>query len=263
MRKAARLMFAVLICLFLVSLLASAQVRPAKYSNKSLNGPYSFLMNKWLNEYCCDAVALLGFMTFDGKGNLSISATLNDNGAVSTLTDSGTYSVAKNGTGSIAFSVWNDTFGIVLYAGGKGFDILKTAGGGTGAVTGTAVAMGTSSFSNASLKGSYGYLTVKTVSSQNGTAEAYAGTMTFDGVSSVSLSGTWWDAGQVESVTASGTYSVNSDGSGSTNMTDQSGNTFTLSFVINPGNKAFQYMETAGSSSDFIDAVFTGTATKQ
>ena len=268
--RAARLILAVLLCLFLVTLSASAQVRPAKYSNKSLKGAYSFLADTWLSNPSDSPQSSLGIFSFDGAGNLTVTVTINESGTVMTGTGTGTYSVAKTGTGSmnITLSFGNTvTFAIVLDSAGKSFQFLQTSCTGCGGTStdvdeGTATAMGASSFSNASLKGSYEWLALKWTSSQNSNAAVRVGTATFDGVSNVNTAGTQVIAGQASSYSASGTYSVNSDGSGSMNMTDKSGGTFTVSLVINTAGKGFQHMITA-SSGDFTGYVSDGTATKQ
>ena len=69
--------------------------------------------------------------------------------------------------------------------------------------------------SNASLQGSYGHLTKRSTASPTDVQLARVGVITFDGVSSVSYSFTEIIGGNIMTGAASGTYAVNSDGSGS------------------------------------------------
>ncbi|MGB9071913.1 MAG: hypothetical protein WCC22_04530 [Terriglobales bacterium] len=277
MRKAqtAHFLFTVLICLFLVALLASAEVRPAVYSNGSLKGSYSFLTNKWLTDPDSQTPhAILGIMNFDGLGNATAALTDNNNGTVITATGTGTYSVAKDGTGSIS---WTDSNGghatqiIVLDAAGKGFQGLTTSctGCDTSVYSYTAVKMGASSFSSASLKGNFEWMLTKWTSSQNSTAACSLGRLTFDGVSKVKGTGTDVSGSGIQSSNWAGTYSVNPYGSGSVTVTDQYNNSFTIAFVLNSANpttsvaKGAQLMVTACNTCGITGAVNTGTATKQ
>jgi len=253
----------------------AAQAHPAVYSNSSLEGPYSFLVNNWLSNPSDSPVGNLGIMNFDGAGNLTISDTINISGTVGTYTGTGTYSIAKNGTGTLSFTLpaagLSVTNAIVADSGGKSAQILTTSCTGcsntTDIYSGTAIAMGASSFSNASLKGSYEWNMEEWTSSQSPTAQCRLGTMTFDGVGKVTSSGTLNTGGTVASYAGSGTYSVNSDGSGTINLVSKSGN-LTISFVVNSasatglGAKGLQQMVTAYSGS-LTGYVNDGTATKQ
>jgi len=273
MQKAARSVFTALICLFLVTFLAATEVHPAVYSNKSLKGPYSFLGNKWLSNLTDNPSATVGIMTFDGLGNVTVSMTMNTAGTVTTWTGTGTYSVAKDGTGSMSGSLSGGpsfTEAMVLDSGGKSFQFVQTACTGCGDDTdissGTAVAMGASSFTNASLKGNYEWLMAKWTNDQDSNANVNLGAMTFDGKGNIKGSGTDVYNGTAQSFTYTGTYSVNSDGSGSFTLT-ANGTSITDAFVVNSasatgtGAKGLQLLKTAESPGS--TGVHSGTATKQ
>lgn len=270
MQKTARFTFTALICLFLVRL-AAAQVHPAVYSNGSLKGPYSSLTNKWLSDQSDYPCASLGIVNFDGVGSFTVSSTQNCAGTVNTFTGSGTYSVAKDGTGTMTGSLSgiSGTFtdAIVLNSAGKSGQMVQTSctfcGSGTWVVAGTFIAVGGSSFKNASLKKGYEFMLTKWTSGQNSDADCTVGIATFDGKGNAKLSGTDVYAGSVQTITASGPYTVNSDGSGSMTGTDQNGNTITIAFLINSAGKGLQLMKTAESGGHGINEVHTGTATKQ
>lgn len=270
MQKKARFTFTALICMFLVSL-AAAQVHPAVYSNSSLKGPYSFLTNKWLSDQSNNPCASLGIANFDGVGNFTVSSTQNCAGTINTLTGSGTYSVAKDGTGTMTgtLSGISGTFtdAIVLNSAGKSAQMVQTSctfcGNDTSVEAGTAIAVGGSSFKNASLKKGYEFMLTKWTSSQNSDADCTVGIATFDGKGTAKFSGTDVSAGSVQSITASGPYTVNSDGSGSVTATDQNGNTITIAFVINSAGKGLQLLKIFESGGHGMNEVHTGTATKQ
>jgi len=253
------------VAVLLVSLVAAPSVSEAAiqqpaFSNGSLKGSYGVLLNQWNSHFSSSKpFALVGVFDFDGAGNLSISSfTKNDGGTVTTGTGSGTYSVKNNGTGSMSITLFEGgTFSIVIDAKGNGFQMILTSSG-TDILSGTAVATGGSSFSNASLKGGYESLFVNWTSAQNASTENDLGIFTFDGVGKVTASLTQDRAGKVTTVKASGTYSVNSDGSGSMTLTAKQGS-ITLAFAINSAGKGSQLISaTSGEKS-----VLSGTTTQQ
>jgi hypothetical protein len=264
--------FGFVVAVLLVSLVAApsvseAAIQPPAFNNGSLKGSYGVLLNQW-NSHASGSkpFALVGVFDFDGAGNLSISSfTKNDGGTVTTGTGSGTYSVKNNGTGSMSITLSSNdagTFSIVIDAKGNGFQMMLTSnckgGCGTSIMSGTAVATGGSSFSNASLKGGYESLFVTWTSTQNPSAENDLGIFTFDGAGKVTASLTQDFAGKVTTIKASGTYSVNSDGSGSMTLTAKQGS-ITLAFAINSAGKGSQLISaTSGEKS-----VSSGTTTHQ
>ncbi|MFY9561258.1 MAG: hypothetical protein WAQ52_13570 [Terriglobales bacterium] len=75
------------------------------------------------------------------------------------------------------------------------------------------------SFSNASLKGGYSFLTNRWTADVNTNEDAVVGVMTFDGAGNVTASFTAISGGVVQTGTASGTYTVNANGTGAINFT--------------------------------------------
>ena len=71
--------------------------------------------------------AILGRLSFDGKGNFTNTLTFNDNGVVTHATDSGTYTVNPDCTGKIFTNGGSRTIEIVLVDGGKEFYQLRTS----------------------------------------------------------------------------------------------------------------------------------------
>jgi hypothetical protein len=234
---------------------------PPAFSNGSLKGSYSVLMINWTSDPS-RTEDLIAVFNFDGVSKVSITSfTDNKVGTLSTGTGSGTYSVNTNGSGSMNITLSDGAsgiFGIVVNAAGKGFQIMCTnCDGDPNVLSATAVASGGSSFSNASLKGAYEFLSTQWPTPQDSNAENDLGILTFDGVGKVKAAITENVAGKVTIIKANGTYSVNSDGSGSYTLTARSGS-ITNAFAIDSGGKGFQFIKAVSGGS-----VQSGTATHQ
>ena len=131
-------------------------------------------------------------------------------------------------------------------------------------ISGTAIAQVSTSFSNASLKGAYGRLVNKWTPDPNQAAEASIGVATFDGAGNMKVSITDNTAGTVTTDTWKGTYSVNSDGTGSFALTDSKGNEVKGALVVNSAGKCYQLLDTSlpcGTSCG--NMVMSGTAVHQ
>jgi len=237
---------------------------PPAFSNGSLKGSYSVLLTKWRSDTNSNPEVIVGIFDFDGAGNLSIpSFTDNNNGTITTGTGTGSYAVKGDGTGSVAVSLSTGdqgTFSIVIDAKGKGFQMLLTVcnnGCGTSVLAGTGLATGGTSFSNASLKGAQEFLTTTWTSTQNSNAQVDIGILTFDGAGNVKASVTQDSAGKVTIIKASGTYSVNSDGSGSIVLTSKQGS-ITFAFAIDAAGKGLQLIKAVSG-----DSVQSGATTQQ
>jgi hypothetical protein len=252
-----------LACMILLSNAAVA------FSNASLKGSYGFLSTTWTADSTQTASNTLGTMTFDGVSAVTFSSTSNNGGTITTSTGSGTYSVLASGSGTITLteSGTGETIkmSIALNTGGKGFQFLITNCNGTCAnavESGIALASGATSFSNASLKGPFGVLTNTWTPTSTVPADASIGIVSFDGVSKVTATITDNTAGSVITTTSSGTYSVNSDGSGTLSLTNKKGNTITVAIVINSAGRQIQYVATSCGST-CTNEVQSGTAIHQ
>ena len=93
-------------------------------SNASLEGGYGTSAATVLPAG--GVFAVLGRFSFDGNGNWTLTLTINDNGAVERVNDSGTYTVNADCTGTL-FPLTPGTVEIVLVNGGKEFFGLRTA----------------------------------------------------------------------------------------------------------------------------------------
>ena len=169
----------------------------------------------------------LGTVTFDGAGHFTYSGSQNRDGVVASVTSSGAYSVAADGSMTI-----DELSGRVLSGGGT--FILASTSSDPQIAVGVKVA---GAFSNASLSGSYTMTNFYTESATSNPLSTVSvsipsspfvtdlqipgrfktgvdlGTVTFDGAGHFTYSGSQNRDGVVASVTSSGSYSVAADGS--------------------------------------------------
>ena len=244
-------------------IISRASAAPA-FGNGSLKGSYSVLLTKWRSDPGAVPEVLVGVFNFDGTGNLSISSfTDNENGNITSGSGTGGYSVKGDGTGVMTLGLSNGdngTFSIVIDAKGKGFQMMLTEcnnGCGSSIFSGTAVASGGTSFSNASLRGAHEFSTTTWTTTQNSSAQVDLGVLTFDGRGNVKASVTQDIAGTVTTTKANGKYSVNSDGGGSIVLTSKQGST-TFAFAIDSAGKGLQLIKAVSG-----DSVQSGTTTQQ
>ena len=74
-------------------------------------------------------VAAVGVLTFDGAGNLPLVYTISINGVVSSASDTGTYTINSDCTGSLTDETISTHFNLVILGGGaEAFDV-ETDGG--------------------------------------------------------------------------------------------------------------------------------------
>jgi hypothetical protein len=236
----------------LASCLLLSGVAEASFSSASLKGTYGYSFNKWTADTTQNEINSVGIFTFDGVSAVTYSETDNNAGSIGTESGSGTYSVKANGIGTMTLTNSGNgnstTFSISITSAGKRFQIVQTSCHGTcnnDVNTGIAVAQLGTSFNNGSLKGAFGFLTNTWTPTSTIPADANIGIVTFDGISKVTASITDNQAGAVVTFSASGSYSVNPDGSGNLSLTNKAGQTTTVSFVLNSAGSQFQYLVTS------------------
>jgi len=112
----------------------------AQCSNATLNAKYGFIDSGFTASPSRDRaapevpIAVVGVLAFDGAGNASQSFTLVINGGIALPgSNTGTYSVNSDCTGSISFSVGDApvNFNIVIIGGGTEVFGIVTVGGNT------------------------------------------------------------------------------------------------------------------------------------
>jgi hypothetical protein len=109
------------------------------FSNSTLTGSYAFSgQSTGFAAQGSKKVALVGFVTLDGKGNIASGSTTEASeqaASVCTFSLSGTYSVSANGTGSATMIASNttgscvdetNTFALALSGGGNQINLVET-----------------------------------------------------------------------------------------------------------------------------------------
>ncbi|HYL34557.1 MAG TPA: hypothetical protein VEV17_01445 [Bryobacteraceae bacterium] len=240
---------------------ASAQVT-------SPNGSYGVLVNQWKDPNSNSVEAVLAVLNFDGAGNIAGTYTLTRsiNFVLATGTLTGTYSGNPDGSNTVnlTFDIGATVTAVMAVTdGGAGLQLLAT--GGNGSKPGQVVS-GTGRIQSAQgtmPAGSYGFLLNQWPDSANN-PDAIAGVMNLDGAGNVSGSFTaiGADVGPAPiSGTATGTYSVNPDGTGSLTLSANIGVMLTFSIVVTDGGSGILMLQTA--ESDGFSQVVSGIARLQ
>lgn len=252
----------------LLALLAFTNIAAATtYTAANVRGSYSVLMNGYSGG--SSETAWLGIFNFDGVSAVTGYITIIDSGSLSVVTvpSGSTYSVNPNGSGSITLNASSSPIAFVLnsvsasIAKSLQLVLIDTSKNDAHVRAGTANLINLSVAATAArLKGTYGILlNWWTTATQQGAV----GTIVFDGKGKVTLSYTDQQAEQTATtVTGSGTYAVNSDGSGSISLTLSNATTMQLDFVMNSITgtsvaKSLQLLDVTSPSSTSVD---TGTA---
>jgi hypothetical protein len=230
-----------LVVLLLLLAFANISVAATTYSAANVRGSYSILMNGYSGS--SSETAWLGMFNFDGISAVSGYITIMDSGSVSvaTISSGSTYSVSPNGTGTIMINVAGNNSGYVAFtlnsvsasiARSLQLLLVDTSANDAHVRSGTANLINLSAPATAAkLKGTYSILLN---SWTTGTQEGMVGTIVFDGKDKVTLFFTDQKAEQTATtVTGSGTYIVNSDGSGSISLMLPNSTPMQLDFVMN------------------------------
>jgi hypothetical protein len=259
--------------LIFVTIALALSAQAASFSNASLKGSYSFLVNKWTADVNTNQLAVVGVMTFDGAGNVTGgSYTEITGGVVQTGTLGGTYTVNSNGTGTINLTsvvpppqlaiTLNSTAAKLAHS----VQLLQTNDNANEVISGTAVLQSTTAAtcSVASLKGNLSWQANKWTADVNDAQEGAVGTFIFDGKGNVKGVWTTMYGGVLQTGTLAGPYTVNSDGSGSMTLTSSSGYVSQDAFVLNNKPplgtaKGLQFLQTNTNG----NIVISGIALKQ
>ena len=261
-----------LMSVFVLTLSAvSAQSTPTR-------GSFGFLINAWFSSSAVDAtgVAILGVMNFDGTGNVTGPYTYEVDARgllaakTTTGTFTGTYSSNPDGAGSATIALDAGitlTLAIVTSDGGQSLQLVATdyqfPAAKCACIIGRVVLSGIARAAPAGkLNGSYGF---QLHNSPN--VNVNLGVAKFDGAGNVALSGTFVGSSDANgqptptfSLTQTGTYSINPDGTGTINfpaVPDQ--NALTYAFAITDSGSGLLLMQTDRSG----NGVSFGTARLQ
>jgi hypothetical protein len=242
----------------------------ASFTNASLKGSYSYLINRWTADSTINESAYVGVATFNGTGSVSATYTDMSGGVETTGTESGTYSVSANGTGTIDFTTGSTNhFTMVLNSTAAGLAhsvlLLRTDNttnlveSGTGLLQSTTAA----NYTLASLKGNMSFQLNKWTADVTENQEAIFGVFILDGKGNVKGLLTDMHGGVLTTESFTGTYTVSADGSGS--MTLKVGtDTAVVAFALNNATpttpaKGLQILQTTENG----NKVHTGVALKQ
>lgn len=214
----------------------------ATCTNASVNGVYGITATG-LNGSGVPASSVYQ-ITADGSGNVTGTGTKSIDGTIVTFPFTGTYSVAKNCTGTATFTNQsgqseNDNF--VLNNGNKGAFLIQTDA--NHVESSVAVAQGTAKCTDLGVKHTYSLqltgieIGVGQVAATGQVALNGKGGLT--GTVTVSLNGTIVSA---DSVT--GTYTINSDCTGTASLTPKGLPTSNYNTVIVNGGKELMFIQT-------------------
>jgi len=182
-------------------------------------------------------------ITSDGNGNLTGTTTKSIDGTIVTFTTTGTYSIAKNCTGSGTLTNQDDqseSSNIILNNANKGAFLIQTDPNHT--VSSVAYAQGTATCTNLGVKHTYSfeatgiYLSVGQI--------AAAGQFVLNGKGSLTGTATFSLDGSVSTLPVTGTYQINSNCTGTLTFTPQGQSAVNLGVVIVNGGKELMFIET-------------------
>lgn len=223
----------VCVCLLIIAL-AVSPASAATCSNASLKGVFGYDHGR---PGASNAGVTLGQLTLDGKGKItSGSWTESLNGTISTGTTTGSYSVAKNCTGTLTLngeSNSTDHYNIYVNAGGKMFQMIETDSDSN--QPGFALAQGTVT---CGLTGKKLVLTTNLVGITSGSITDTVGQVTLDGKGGISGKEVFTLNGATSNLTVKGSYTENSDCTGIWHVTPKNLNQTNFnSVIVNSGKE--------------------------
>jgi len=240
------------------------------YTAASLKGNFSSQLNLWMADASATEVGAIGMIDFDGKGKWKAPlTTVFGGGKVQTYTSSGTYTVAPDGT--VSRSSTNDSQSVcvlnsVVAGQAQGAQCLTTVSNGHSlgnyAITETELSAQATTFSKASLNGSYSFLTNLWTADTSTDQIAVVGVLNFNGAGKVTGSYTSISLNVFKTGTLAGTYTVSSNGTGKITFT--TGSTAKFAITLNNPTAAgvaqgLQLLQT----NDPNNEVVSGTAVLQ
>jgi len=236
----------------LLVVLTVAGAASATCSNATLNGVYGYYHGR--PDGIGGQRALVGQMIADGHGNLTGSWTASLNGTISAGTFTGTYSIAKNCTGSFTLSNEDESpadFSFTLDDSHKGFQILQTDSG--TAQPGFGFEQGKVTCGLTRKKQIFATNLLGTLTSISA-VDAIAGQVTLDGKGNIAGNETFSVFGTITTLPVSGTYTENADCTGTIQITPQGMAATNFNTVVVNGGKELLLIETDN------DTVVAGTA---
>jgi hypothetical protein len=241
------------VVLLAVGLVMSALPSSAACSNTTIKGSYGFLIT---GTNSTALAAVVGQITADGTGGLTGSETISNDGVISSsVALTGTYSIKTTCTGSATITPSgfpSSKYNLTVVSSGKQIEMVDTDTGIT--QFGYALTQGNSTCTAAAIKGTFGFEGGGFNSSL--VPLAVAGQAKLDGAGNLTGTESQSTGGTILSGAISGTYTVNSDCTGTITLTFSHGTSTTNFVIVNGDQSALEISTNSGN-------IVTTTATKQ
>jgi len=182
-------------------------------------------------------------ITSDGNGNLTGTTTKSIDGEIVTFQATGTYSIAKNCTGTGTFTNQDDeseTSNIFLNNGNKGAFLIQTDPNHT--VTSVAYEQGTATCTDLGVKHTYSFQETGIFLSVGQIAAS--GQFVLNGKGTLTGTATFSLDGSIASLPVTGTYQINSNCTGTATFTPHGQSAINIGLVIVNGGKEMMFIET-------------------
>jgi hypothetical protein len=224
-------------CLLTIGLVGSPAVATA-CSYASLNGVFGYVHGRPGTL----AVVVVGQLTLDGQGNItSASWTESNNGTITTGATTGTYAIFPNCTGTLTLNdedLGLSHFNIYLNASNKVFQMIQTDPSnqpGFGMAEGTVTC---------GLSGKRLSLTTNLFGFVSGVPVDTVGTVTLDGEGKITGTETFSTNGVVKTLPVTGTYTENSNCTGTWEITPTGGTPTNFNTVVVNGGSELLLIQT-------------------
>lgn len=208
----------VAVFVFAIAMMIAAKPASAACSNATLKGVYGYYHGRPGGGSTIKTV--VGQFTADGAGSLTVSWTLTANGVISTGTSTGTYSIAKNCTGTMTFSNEDYSpadFSLVMDDSLQGFQMIQTDS--DTAQTGFALAEGAGVTCGLIGKAQTYAVNLAGVLYPSLDIDIIVGHLTADGHGNLSGNETSSVDGVISTASVTGTYTENADCTGTAQIT--------------------------------------------
>jgi len=215
----------------------------AACSNATLKGAYGYYHGRPGGSQS-GIKGVVGQIVADGQGILTASWTFSMNGAISTGTSSGTYSISSNCTGTLTFNnedLSPANFSVVLDDAAHGFQMIQTDSGTT--QLGFGLAQGTVTCGLTGKKQTFA-TNLSGILFANSEVEAIVGRLTLDGKGNIVGDEIFSMFGAISEVPVTGTYTQQADCTGTAQLTPSGSATTHFNTVVVNGGKEMLLIET-------------------
>ena len=238
---------------FCLTLFAQPQIGGGACNSATLNGTYSLTISgRDVNSTATITTVSLGVGTafFDGLSKLTLTLTSNTaKSSTAPQTLSGTYTMQANCIGTVAITS-GDTATFTLESYNEGRAYLLTGQDSTYAFNASGNTL-PATCAAANLTGTYSFNGNGFTSNSGaiGGVVDFSGLLTFDGKSAVT--GNWFisSGGSTKPAFTNGTFAMTTGCNGTANLTDASGNSYTLQLVMTAASGSFVM---GGSTSQMV-----------